>query len=161
MTDDHRESIRERLREIYSPTTVDDETLNLWTQTIEAWYSDTDIEDLSPEYRDKEFRSAETVVKLARALGVEPGELLAGIILPKAQAPHSPEGERREEELEDMDLAELIELHQELTKRRDEVARAIVRKGPYTETPLSERQRERRERVEDTDNATGDTAETA
>ena len=53
--------------------------------------------------------------------------------------------ERREKEIEDLSFDELVALYQELTEQRDEVARALVRKGPYTETPLSAKQRDRRE----------------
>ncbi len=92
--------------------------------------------------------------------------LLGG--LPKAQAPHSSEiteGERREAEMLDELPKELREqLIEELTELEFEtlvnlrvkgfakgtllntaVARALVRKGPYTETPLSAMLREQRE----------------
>lgn len=74
--------------------------------------------------------------------------LLGG--LPKGDAANSPqpsatEEERRQESFDNLPLEVLVELQKLYTERLDAVARALVRKGPYTETPLSAKQREQRE----------------
>jgi excisionase family DNA binding protein len=77
--------------------------------------------------------------------------LLGG--LPKGDAANSPqlsatEEERRQETQETFDnlpLEVLVELQKVYKERLDAVARALVRKGPYTETPLTAKQREQRE----------------
>ena len=107
-----------------------------------------------------------TLRRLATALDMSVSELVEEEeSSPKVIAPPEPEvpvEERREEEIDEMDFDSLVALYQELTERRDAVARALVRKGPYTETPLSAKQREQREsRAAAGEGATSDTAETA
>lgn len=91
-----------------------------------------------------------TLRRLAAALNMSVAELVEEETpaAPLAKAPPEeevPSEEWREEELDEMDFDALVALYQELTTRREEVARALVRKGPYTETPLSAKQREQRE----------------
>ncbi len=122
-----------------------------WTQVQLGVYAGVSHTTVSLAEAGQRTPNAETVVKLARALDVEPGELLAGVTPKKDHAPSLPEileEERRDAALEDLPFEVLIELQKIYKDRLDAVARALVRKGPYTEAPLSAKQREQREQRE-------------
>ena len=97
--------------------------------------------------------SAGDLEDFLRSARVNPGkeqaspslELTFNDILDEERRATRPGLEEEPADLDDLSLEELMNLYEAAEVRRDAVARAIVRKGPFTEAELSAKMRQRRE----------------